>query len=378
MRLVVAGGGTGGHIYPGIAVAEEVRQRGGEVVFFGCERGLETRLVPAAGFPLCIVPARGFVRGRPLQNLGAAWSNARGVLEARRRLATFRPDVVLGMGGFASFAASAAAPMLGIPLVLHEQNAVPGLANRVLGRVASMTLTSWGTAGVAERERTRRVGLPVRAAFRRMDRAAARRTARAALGISEDEPVVVAFGGSRGALSINRALAAWMGSPGWRRCAEQGALLIWATGGDHLESFRHAATQGGERVRIVPYIEDMPALLPAADLAVTRAGAMTLAELAACGIPSVLVPYPHATADHQTANARALVEAGASTLVADAHLAESLGPEIERLLAEPALRRSMGEAAAALGNPGAATEIADILERLSMDSPSSSGRVRPA
>lgn len=361
MKLVIAGGGTGGHVYPGIAVAEEVRARGGEVIFFGTERGLESRIVPASGFPLCLVPACGFLRGRPLQNLSAAVTNARGVAEARRRLSVIRPDVVLGMGGFASFAAGAAARMLGIPLVVHEQNAVPGLANRVLARVAAETLTSWAGATPGSGRASRRVGLPVRAAFRAADPAAAR----AALGIPAGRILVVVFGGSRGARSLNEAVAGWIRSPEFSSAGISALELLWATGTDHVESCRAVAAAAGDRVRLVPYIERMAEVLPAADLAVTRAGAMTLAELALCGVPSILVPYPHATGDHQTANARALVEAGAAVLVPDGVIAARLGGEVAALAADSARRVEMSRAARSLGNPKAAAEIADILERFS-------------
>ncbi len=364
MKLVIAGGGTGGHVYPGIAVAEEVRSRGGDVVFVGTERGLESRIVPAAGFPLLIVPACGFLRRRPIQNAGAVIENGRGVFAARRHLLDFRPDVVLGMGGFASFAAGAAARHLGIPLVIHEQNAVPGLANRVLARMATRILTSWTGAVPGGTRGTTRVGLPVRAAFRTLDSSATRARARIALELAEDDLLVVIFGGSRGARSLNEAVAAWISSPSFTGTA--GIRVLWATGSDHVDAFRAAAAAAGPRVRVVPYIERMPEVLPAADLAVTRSGAMTLAELAACGVPSILVPYPYATGDHQTANARSFVNAGAAILVPDAALSARLGDAIADLVAHPERRRAMAEAAGTQGNPQAAAEIADILETLAI------------
>lgn len=362
MKLVIAGGGTGGHVYPGIAVAEEIRSRGGKVVFIGTERGLESRIVPAAGFPLLLVPASGLLRRRLFQNIGALVVNGRGVIAARRHLLGSRPDVVLGMGGFASFAAGAAARLLGIPLVIHEQNAVPGLANRVLTRFAARTLTSWAGAEPGREGRSIRVGLPIRAAFRSADPDAARQAARASLGLHPDERLVVIFGGSRGARSLNDAVAAWLASPSF--AAVPRLIVLWATGVDHVESFRPAAVAAGPRLRLVPYIERMPEILPAADLAVTRSGAMTLAELTLCGIPSILVPYPYATGDHQTANARALVDAGAAVLVPDDVISARLGETIADLVENPGRRRVMASAARKLGNPQAAVEIADILETL--------------
>lgn len=362
LTLAVAGGGTGGHVYPGVAVAEEVRKRGGEVFFIGTKHGLESAIVPAAGFPLHTLPASPMLRGHPLQNFGSIFTNLRGVSAARGILTVLRPDVILGTGGYVSFAACLAARSLGVPVVLHEQNAVPGMANRYLSRIAACMLTSWtgGASGKYSGVRQEcllpgavRVGMPVRAAFRVADR----RTARAGLGIAADEKLVVVFGGSRGARSLNDAVSAWL-------IRSPSCTVIWATGADHVESCRAAAINAGTRVRVMPYIDRMPEILPAADLAVTRAGAMTLAELALCGVPSVLVPYPHATEDHQTANARALVDAGAAVLVSDQEIKDRLPNVVADLLADHDRRASMAAASRSLGNLEAAAEIVDILEEL--------------
>lgn len=217
--------------------------------------------------------------------------------------------------------------MLGIPLVIHEQNAVPGLANRALSRLADRVLTSWGEDAV---------GLPVRSEF----------------GQAGDKGGgIIVFGGSRGAASINAAM---------EKIAPRisGKKILWATGTDHFEKYK--STPGAH---VVPYIDDMPKVLAAADFAITRAGAMTLAELAAAGTPAILVPYPYATADHQTANARAFVAAGAAELVPDAELSERLYDSVTTLLRAPEKLKFMSAAARSLAHPYAAHDIVNILEK---------------
>ncbi|MEK8023406.1 MAG: undecaprenyldiphospho-muramoylpentapeptide beta-N-acetylglucosaminyltransferase, partial [Candidatus Hydrogenedentota bacterium] len=302
MKIAIAGGGTGGHIYPGIAVAEEIVRRGGEAFFIGTERGLESKIVPHSGFPFRIVAAAPMKRGQWAQNAASLLNNFRGFLEARNILRAERPAAVLGTGGYVSFAACSAARALGLPLALHEQNAIPGLANRVLARFASVVMTAW--SGVKTGTAAKVVGLPVRADFAKMNRA----EARARLNLPPDARVLLVFGGSRGAASLNRAVSSFA-----RKL--ENIHLIWATGADHYDAMLSTLGELPSNLRLFPYLDDMPAAFHAADLIVARSGAMTLAELAACGRPSILVPFPHATGDHQTANARAFVDAGAAAMI---------------------------------------------------------------
>jgi UDP-N-acetylglucosamine--N-acetylmuramyl-(pentapeptide) pyrophosphoryl-undecaprenol N-acetylglucosamine transferase len=356
MRILIAGGGTGGHIYPGIAVAEEITRRGGEAVFAGAAAGLETRIVPLAGFELRLVRAAPILRGRPFQNLVAMAHLAAGLDDARRLLRDLRPDAVLGMGGWVSAPTCLAARLAGIPVAIHEQNAAPGLANRLIARFASLVMTSWpDSAGGLVPGRAVRVGLPVRAAFASIDRATARRR----LGVVEAARLVVVFGGSRGAASINRAVAAAAG-----RFADAGLTLLWATGEAHYAVLREELGPETPRLTLVPYLEEMPAALRAADLAVTRAGAMTLAELAASGAPAILAPYPHATGDHQTANARAHAVSGAAEMICDAELSARLYDLVVELMAAPERLARMAAASLALARPRAAAEIVDRLEKM--------------
>lgn len=351
MKCAIAGGGTGGHIYPGIAVAEEIVRRGGEAFFLGTSDGMESRIVPRSGFRFRAVAAAPIKRGRWLQNISSLVRNLRGVGAARAVLAEEKPAVVLGTGGYVSFTAAAAALTRGIPLAIHEQNAVPGLANRVLARRADAVMTAW--EGVRTGGRVEVVGLPVRADFAWMTRA----EARARLGFAPDARVLLAFGGSRGAAAINAAMASSA-----RRF--EGIELLWAAGTDHFDRVKAALGALPPRVRILPYIDDMPSALHAADLVVCRAGAMTLAELAACGKPAVLAPYPHATADHQTANASSFVRAGAAVMIRDAELEQRMYAVAMEILSDDARRAAMADRAQALARPDAAGRIADILEEL--------------
>ncbi len=356
MRIAIAGGGTGGHVYPGVAVAEEIRRRGGEAFFLGTQRGLESRIVPASGFELVTLPAAPFDRRRFWRLPGTIAENGRGLVTAREILRRRRPALVLGMGGYVSAAACLAARWQGLPLLLHEQNAVAGLANRWLARYARVCLSAWHDEGDPRWPcRVVRVGLPVREAFFLSDRA----SARARLGLGADDRVLLVFGGSRGAASLNRSMEKIA-----LKLAAGGVTVLWAAGAEQYEAAARGLPATHERVRLVPYIDDMPSYLRAADLAVTRAGAMTVAEIAACGAPSVLVPYPLATDDHQTANARFLVDAGAAELIPDAEVTKRLYDTVTALMGDTGRLAAMSAAAAALSRRDAAARIADILEEI--------------
>jgi UDP-N-acetylglucosamine--N-acetylmuramyl-(pentapeptide) pyrophosphoryl-undecaprenol N-acetylglucosamine transferase len=357
LKVGITGGGTGGHVYPGIAVAEEIVRRGGEAFFVGTERGLESRIVPGAGFRLVTIPAAPVLRDKFARNLANALVNARGLAAAIGVLRREEADIVLGTGGYVSFATCFAARLLGTPVVLHEQNAVAGLANRALARVASVVLTAWDLDARPLGTHARRVcvGLPVRTDFSRFTRDAARRR----LGIGADERVLVIFGGSRGAASLNAAAEAALS-----RWEEAGVTVIWGTGGDHYDQIGRRLAGAIRRARVLPYIDDMPSALAAADLAVTRAGAMTLAELWATATPSILVPYPHATADHQTANALRSESAGAGVMIPDAKVAERLYDEVGALLSDRERLSRMSQKARLLGRRDAAEQIVDILEEV--------------
>lgn len=357
MRLVIlTTGGTGGHVFPALAVAEELRRRhpGLELLFVGGRHGREAEFAARAGIPFVGLPVRGFL-GRGPRALGAAFGLARALVRSWWMLSRRRPDVVVGFGGYAGFAPVAAAALRGVPCALHEQNSLPGSANRLLGRWVDRVFLSFpDEAGVFDPGRSRVTGNPVRAAIREAGAAGAARPA--------GRRVLVA-GGSLGARAINEAVAASL--EGLRA---RGFSLWHQTGTDDLGAVRAAYARAGwsaEQARVEPFIDDMAAAYAWADLVLCRAGATTVAELAVMGKPSVLVPFPHATHDHQTANARRLERAGAALLLAqDILAATDLPGALDALFAEPGRLERMGAAARTLGAPDAAKTLADAIEAL--------------
>jgi UDP-N-acetylglucosamine--N-acetylmuramyl-(pentapeptide) pyrophosphoryl-undecaprenol N-acetylglucosamine transferase len=366
VRILFAAGGTGGHVYPAIAVAQAVRQRrpDARIQFVGGRRGIEGRLVPAAGFALLRLPAAG-LRGLGLGGVlrfAAAFSLA--VVGAAALVLRLRPDVVLATGGYASAAPAMAAAVLGRPLWLQEQNSVAGSTNRWLARFAERAYVAFPQAvdGVGRAKRVEVLPNPVRPALvhARGRRATAEDLARFQLEASR--PTVLIFGGSRGASTLNHAFA-----ESWREiCARTRWQAVVQTGAEEWERTRAASStdgNGASRARVLPYIDDMETAYRVADLVVCRAGALTLAELSVLGKPAVLVPYPHATDDHQTRNAQAFAAAGAAIVVADAEMdGARLAACLQEIDADPHALARMGAAAAALtGGRDAADELAALL-----------------
>ncbi|MBC7106849.1 MAG: undecaprenyldiphospho-muramoylpentapeptide beta-N-acetylglucosaminyltransferase, partial [Firmicutes bacterium] len=300
MRCVVTGGGTGGHIYPALAIARGLKERyGAEVLYVGTVRGLEAELVPRAGLPFAAISAGGLRRRADPGNLLALARTARGFFQAWALLGRWRPAVVVGTGGFVCGPAVLAAVVRGIPTLIHEQNAYPGLTNRLLaGLVRQVALTfPEAAAHLPRRARVAVTGLPVRPEIAEADRGAARR----ALGIGSESRVLLVFGGSRGARKINEAMVAVLRA----FCGRPGVHVIHATGKTEYRDYAARLEASGIKIAscgnitLTPYLYDMAAALAAADLVVCRAGASTIAELTVRGLPAVLVPYPHAAARHQ-------------------------------------------------------------------------------
>ncbi|HMQ26466.1 MAG TPA: undecaprenyldiphospho-muramoylpentapeptide beta-N-acetylglucosaminyltransferase [Acidimicrobiales bacterium] len=359
---VIAGGGTAGHTLPGIAIARALVARGHDpatIHFVGSERGSESRLVPDAGFSITLLPGRGIQRSLTLANVGALWGLLRALVHALAMLRRHRPAVVVAMGGYASVPCALAAVVLRIPIVVAEQNAVPGAANRLTARFAKAAAVAFPGTDLPRAVLT---GNPVRPEVLAVDRDRDRAAARAALGIAEEQTVLLAFGGSLGSLRINQAVLGALSS--WR---DHGELTIRHVIGerDWTTLSTEAASPAPDGVTYVPvrYEDDMPRAFAAADLVLSRSGATTVAELGAIGVGSILVPLPGAPGDHQTANARALVDAGAAVLVPDAELGpERLVAEVEALLAEPGRLISMGHAARTTARRDAGDAVAALVE----------------
>lgn len=360
---VIAGGGTGGHVVPALAIATALVARGHDrssIRFVGSRRGIESRLVPAAGFALVLLPGRGIARKLTLGNIGAVFGLAAAFARAVILIGRLRPAVTVAVGGYASAPAALASALWRVPLVVAEQNAVPGLANRIAGRFAAASAVSFEGTALPNAVVT---GNPVRPEIVAADTTAAgRAAARAALGLPPDAVVVAVAGGSLGARRINQAVVELAG-----RWADRSDLCIYHVVGrrDFAEMSRVQPERGpgGLDYRQVEFEDRMPLLLTAADLTVQRAGASTVAELAVVGLPAVLVPLPGAPGDHQTVNARRLADHGAAVLVPDAELdVDRLAAELDRLVGSPEVRSRMADAARALGRPHASDEVAALVE----------------
>jgi UDP-N-acetylglucosamine--N-acetylmuramyl-(pentapeptide) pyrophosphoryl-undecaprenol N-acetylglucosamine transferase len=343
--VIIMAGGTGGHIFPGLAVAEELRQRHVPVLWLGTEGGLETRLVPQHGMRMETLAFAG-QRGKPLlTRLMLPWRLWRAVAAARVLLRRHAPRSVLSLGGYAAAPGGLAARGAGVPLVVHEQNRVAGVTNRLLARRAQRVLT--GFDGVFRQGEW--VGNPVRASISALPPPATRYAGR------EGPLHLLVLGGSQGAQSLNAALPEVLR----RRGARLPVAVRHQCGAKHFDRARAAYMNAGIEADVVSFEDDMAAAYAWADLVICRSGALTLAELAAAGVPAILVPYPHAVDDHQTKNAQALVEAGAALLVPEGEdFVKRLGAAFadlgnrERLLA-------MATAARTLARPDAAQRIAD-------------------
>jgi len=367
IRVLIAAGGTGGHLYPGIAIAEEWMRLhpDSKVLFVGTSRGPEAKAVPRAGFALETIAARGLPRRPGLGWIRAAYGLARAMVQSFRLIVDFRPHVVVGTGSYVSAPAVLIARIFGIPSIIQEQNSIPGATNRWLNLVATEVHISFlESRGYFRRKNNLRVsGNPIRRSLLLQDKGSAYE----AFGLDPAKRTLFVFGGSRGAASINRA------TEGALRSLKHMSLLqvIWQTGEEDFEGIKERFRSFPSfKICVFSYLESIEKAYAIAEIAVCRAGAMTIAELTACGVASILVPYPHATRDHQTHNARGLAERDAAIVIADKDLTpEILAKTIESLLRdEPRLRR-LGRNARAFARVDAAQRIARSMEQLVHASP---------
>ncbi|MDP3936599.1 MAG: undecaprenyldiphospho-muramoylpentapeptide beta-N-acetylglucosaminyltransferase [Deltaproteobacteria bacterium] len=354
MRLLIAGGGTGGHLYPGIAIARALAARGSEnaALFVGTARGLEKRLVPQAGFPLRLIRAGALKGMGPWRAASTLLGLPGAIVASSRILREWRPDAVLGVGGYASGPVMVAAALLGAPRAVLEPNAIPGITNRILGRIVREIYVAWEeTAARFPVGKAIVTGNPVRDEVTAVPDPTA------------DGPFsLLVFGGSQGARRINETMMAALDELGdegreWR--------FVHQTGPADAEKVRAAYATRGLRAETAAFYDDMPARYRNADLVLCRAGAATIAELCGAGRGAILVPYPFAADDHQTANARLLERAGAACVIPQEGLTPGALARTLRELARPRDRaREMGRRARALARPDAAVVILDRLERL--------------
>jgi UDP-N-acetylglucosamine--N-acetylmuramyl-(pentapeptide) pyrophosphoryl-undecaprenol N-acetylglucosamine transferase len=370
---LVAGGGTAGHLQPALAIAEALVDAGHQrssIEFVGSDRGQDRATLAGRGFPSTLLPGRGIVRsmrpGDVKANIGALAGLVIAAVRGFRVVLRARPRVVVSVGGYASLSASLAAVVLGVPLVLVNVDAVPGAANRLFGRFARASAVGWEGTPLPRAVVT---GTPVRPEIAAVTRGpSARRAARATLGLPEDRPTVAVFGGSLGARRINGAVTEL--ADRWKDRDDRSIYHIvgrrdWeenAPGGLPGEATSGSKDTGLSLTR-VPYEERMDVVYTAADVVVCRAGAMTVAELASAGVPSVLVPLPGAPGDHQTANARVLERAGAALLLLDDQCdGEALDVTLSEMLVDPLGLDAMGQAASSLSRRDAAAAGARVVE----------------
>jgi UDP-N-acetylglucosamine--N-acetylmuramyl-(pentapeptide) pyrophosphoryl-undecaprenol N-acetylglucosamine transferase len=348
LRVVIAGGGTGGHVVPGLAIARELRDSfAADVTFMGTSRGLETRLVPEAGFKLDLIasgPLKSVSLATRLRTIGAL---GRGVAQSARQLKEHKVDVVVGVGGYASGPAMLAARLRGIPMVVFEPNAMPGLANRLAGRWAKAAAVQFAEAGKYFRH-AEVTGVPVRREFFALgERSAA-------------APRLLVFGGSQGARALNErvpAIAAGLLE------AVPGLMVLHQCGARNLEPTQTAYGKLlGPRIEVREFLDDMPRHFGEASLILCRSGASTVAELAAAGKAAVLVPFPRATDDHQRKNAEAFAANGAAVVLIESEMgADRLRGVLVELLRDPERRRAMEKAAREQAHPGAARRVAEMV-----------------
>ena len=350
MRIVIAGGGTGGHVIPALAIAQQLKKQfAAEVLFIGTARGIETRLVPQAGFPLELIRVGGLKNVSLMTRAKTMFDLPRALWVSGRMLTDFNPDVVIGVGGYASGPAMFAAIRRRIPTLAFEPNVVPGFANRLVAR--------WVSAAAVHFEETceyfpncRVTGVPVREAFFQIP------------AKTGGPPTLLVFGGSQGARAINQAMIESL--PGLRGRIP-GIHIVHQTGQRDYDHVQAAYQKSGISGEVHKFIDDMPATFARADLLVCRSGASTVAEITAAGKPAIFVPFPRAADDHQNVNARALERVGAAVVVEESNLgAAYLVDTIAALIADPNRLQGMSAAAKSLAHPKALEEIAAMVKQL--------------
>lgn len=362
MRVIVTGGGTGGHIYPALAIAKGLLAKDSKtkILYVGTREGMEARLVPEAGLDFKGISGKGLPRRLSVDTLKVAGIGLKALWESKEVLKHFHPDLVVGTGGYVSGPIVFTAALFGIPTLLHEQNALPGITNRILARVVRRVMVTFpeSRARFGSQKKIMMVGLPVRAEIGKVTRAEGVRH----FGLSPERLTLLVTGGSRGARTLNQAMLNVLKKLGQHPEVQ----VIWATGSATYTETMKALQDSGvrtERARwhILEYLKDMPEALACADLCISRAGAASLAELTVAGKPSILIPYPYAAENHQEHNARSLVQGGAARLILDQELnGDRLWQEVEDLLTKPQVLAQMAESAAKMAQPEALDRIVNL------------------
>jgi UDP-N-acetylglucosamine--N-acetylmuramyl-(pentapeptide) pyrophosphoryl-undecaprenol N-acetylglucosamine transferase len=357
MRVIIAGGGTGGHLFPGLAVAEEFKYRdaSAEVIFVGTEHGIEARIIPREGFTIKFLRAEGIAGVSPIKKIKAIVKLIFSIIDSYRIIRTVKPDIVIGVGGYASGAVMLVAFLMSIPTMILEQNSIPGLTNKVLGRfVNTVCLTYQESLSFFSRAKTFLTGNPIRMHILKGSAESACRLFSLEKGLF----TIFAFGGSSGAKSINKAI---VDSLPYLYDLKDKIQILHQTGLNDYERIREAYRKAGFKGTITPFIYQMGEAYAVADVVISRAGATTLAELTALGKPAILIPYPYAAGNHQELNARKLLEMGAARMMRDRELkGETLANTIRELYMNETMRAEMQRNSIAVGRPEACAKVVDI------------------
>ena len=359
-RVLISGGGTGGHIFPAIAIADEIKRRNPhvEILFVGAEGKMEMERVPKAGYTIKGLPIVGLQRKLSFSNLLLPFKLFASLLKAVKIIKQFKPQLAIGVGGYASGPTLKIAQMLGISTVIQEQNSFPGKTNILLSKKANLICTAYGNLEqFFSKEKIRFTGNPVRQELRNIK--ITKELALAKFGLSSSQKTVLVIGGSLGAKTLNDSILKNIAQ------ISNGQLqFIWQCGKGYIDQINTSIQDVPPQVKLMPFISDMDAAYAAADLVVSRAGALSVSELCLVGKPAILVPSPNVSEDHQTKNAMALVSEHAAILVKDVDAREALVPEILELIADEAKQTELSKNISALSKPNATQEIVDACETL--------------
>ena len=365
MRYLITGGGTGGHIYPALAIANEIKDRykDADILYVGTKKGLESELVPREGFKFETVRVMGLPRKLNLETIKAMKELLLGLMDANRIIKSFKPDVVIGTGGYVCGPVVYMASKKGIPTLIHEQNAYPGITNKILSRYVDKVLVTFDESKkyFKRQDNVILTGNPIRKSITKVDRKKAYFT----LNINPNIPFILSFGGSGGQNKLNDAMFYVIE----RYIDNSHIQIIHVTGKRFYETFNNKLEEKGiklkENIKVMPYLYNMPEALNIADLVITSAGAITLAEISAVGVPSILIPKGYTAENHQEYNARVFSDKGASCFILERDLTgELLYNKVEELITDRKRLAEMGKKAKMLGQVNATEKIVDIIHEL--------------
>ncbi|MCS7203534.1 MAG: undecaprenyldiphospho-muramoylpentapeptide beta-N-acetylglucosaminyltransferase [Thermodesulfovibrio sp.] len=361
MKIIIAGGGTGGHLFPAIALAEEIKSKypSSELLFVGTKKGLEAKIIPQMSYKLKFISVQGFVGKSVKQKINSVAKLLKSFFESKQILDEFSPDIVFGVGGYVSFPIVFLAHFRKIPTVILEQNIVPGLANKILGKlVSAVVITYPESIDYFPKYKVFLTGTPIRKSILSADI----NNARKIFELEENRITVLIFGGSLGARKINKAMIEALP---YLIDLKDSIQFIHQTGIQDFSWVSKEYETFSFKAKVLPFIHDMPEAYHVADLVVCRAGASTVAEITALGKASILIPYPYAVYNHQEINARKLLSQHACEMILDRELSgEILAKNIKKIIGNPQLKRNMEIASKAFGKPNASEKILEVVETL--------------